>query len=524
MSNILCILTRISRHSLRSASLVLVHEALPQAIVQAADKYRGDAKVVGPFLKLARVLVAWNPSLAEACDAKFGLRERISRLVAAGFGSLGPSLEALRVWDCLLRHGLLADLFLDLFPLLAKFLVSLRAQLDPAAAPADPESAVHMELACAVAKVVQAASSLVGVTLEEGGEALIEFRHLSDLQRLLTDCLNALAYRDYDLREQDSRDKLRLLTVLLETCAELVEASRAGDGAEVAALREVFLSLTESRLVRSACSSLEKGSSLLSGLTDGRSARDPENLPGLGAMCRGGVPVPTGLAGSTSSSSPFRLASSAMKLGSALGKDVRAASSKWLARECGSYLAAVCRERERLSLRSSWFGADEVTFLARAAAALEEGTKSEIGAERIARTALGLLQTSHAFLVGDVFHQVLEVSFLHVPKSGICFHFVCDFNRISFSHLSFQEVTSQTSLEMGLEQLNVDTAAAARSSFADSARQLYSSVLPLSRGKTRTVPTKSLTISNSGEQLLPTDWIFLPLLELYNRCSEVSNS
>ncbi len=240
--------------------------------------------------------------------------------MSAGFGRLGSSLEALRTWDCLLRRGLLADLFLDLYPLVARFFVGLRSQLDPVAAVSAPTSdeeeeekgaaaatTVHLELACGVLKVLQAAAGLVGWM--EGTRTTLEFRHLADLQRLTGECLLPLMNRDAEAA--DSGKRLRLLSALMVTYATLEEASsrERGQSSPTDALRALYVNhlvpFLDSSLLRESAQSLSRSSALLSDLVDGRTVRCPANLPGVGAVCKGGALVPTAVS-MDMAPSPFR--------------------------------------------------------------------------------------------------------------------------------------------------------------------------------------------------------------------------
>jgi len=169
VANASCILARISRHSIQSASEVLRHPGLLGTLGKTLDAQK-SARVTASVLKLARILCSWSETLAKETAEALNLPVRLTGLVARDSGQIGPTLESFRCWDCLLRRGLARELFLDLFPITMKFLVGLRAKLEP-------ESAVDLdaEVVCHYMKVIDAAISSSG----------LDFKQFVDIHRIM---------------------------------------------------------------------------------------------------------------------------------------------------------------------------------------------------------------------------------------------------------------------------------------------------------------------------------------------------
>ncbi len=490
--NLLCVLIRISRHSLQSAMSILNHSGLLIEVGKLLQESSSDAKITFACLKLYRVLSAWSRSTASSVFSDASTL--ISRLVAADSGALGPSLEALRLWDCLLRYGYGQNLFLDLYPLIIRFFVSIRIQLDPRSFDQGSDGGapeVNLEVACGLLKVYE---SSVCLHLEEKEQSLHEFRPFKEQHRILEDILSFLpAYLD-QRNEMTPFLRLKFFSVGAEAFATSLKGFVKSTNA-VEAMDQCleFSRTTLSRILRSSSSivkTLEEESVLLSDLVDGRS-RDPDNLPSLGITSQNLKLV-------AREDSPFRLlagvshlALTLLRLNPCIGDEpqVRADLSSWLL-SLGSYPLEVLTVSRKMGLKSNWFVKDE-TFFLHNILLIDERIRALKLEGQAAGSLLCLLHTEHKHMAEEPFYKVFRNADYKLLEE-------------KFSHLGMEEVLLPPAPEHSKARV-VEI------------MEVYARYLPRN---TKNVQIETLTERNSGELLFPSDWRFLPILEAFTKDQE----
>ena len=476
--NAICIIRRIARHSLTSAQRIVEHNGLLEQVFAKLNDPSSDALECTEALKTGRVISAWNRSLAQAVLLKLGdFSGIISRNIGLEFGNAAQVLESLRLWDTFLRYGLLTDLFTTIYPLIMKYYIALREQVSEAT----EDSNVRYDVAAMVIKLTEAYMTTNVVSVE----------NMSNIMELIMIFIAAML--------RDTFEKKEGVLELLDSCISftnsflLLEANLGDIEVRERRANEVFdkivVTFFTSDLFELLIGRLQTCSAILSKLKDGRK-RDPQNIPSIGVICENGSIVPT-----IDNGSPFRilrsifnLVHSVVILNTNLTSDKRHRLDDILC--CNdnilSYISAVCKECKD-NLVSNWFSTDEQIMLLfyiliRKEVGLLHGDINESLAWQVASKLMCRLHTRHAIYIHVIFEKVIS-----------------DLAKSQIPRLERSLGNVATSLDI------------------DELQNLYTQCFPKLHGTWpfafgKSEATMTLTQHGAGEQALPSDWTYLPLL------------
>jgi hypothetical protein len=488
--NALCTLRRMARHSLQAASEIARHPTLLDIVFERLSDPSADPTVQTETMKLARVVSGWGKTLAQTVLSKLDFAAVISRNMAMETGIVALTLESLRLWDTCLRYGLLVDLFSTLFPLIMKYFVAVRAQV----AEAGENIVVNYDVAALLFKATEA-------FLATEAERSTKMTNLLEVVQVCIAAMSRDTFDKSDPRVSGFLDScVNLLNTFLLLLSKDEEVSKTTQRA-TKVLEQTALPLCKSDYFRGLLEKCSKYSAILSTTKDGR-ARDPENLPSVGVVAERGAIVPT-----VDDSSPFRLLRSVFNCLYTLTN-----LNKSLARSHGESLKRAIFENKGLknymglvakggteTMVSNWFTTDEHIFIFYFLLLDQSASSAE---DRFATT-------------WNLSNRLLRrIHFKQETFARILFdRVVCNFDYL---------VAEDRMKRMGIEEC-ADGEEAAKSVFAslDEIKSLYKGYIPkghdnwpFSHGKPS--QTETLTQRNAGEQLLPSDWSFLPLLLLCN--------
>lgn len=491
--NILATVTRIARHSLSSASQIAHHEMLMKTILSTmyADN---DTLCRQLAAKVVRILIARNRSLFVNVTKTHDIKPFLLKHVALESEDEKLTGEAFRLWDTCLQYGEFTDVFSDLFPIVMKYLVSIRGATDPMSMSQPKGSPWSLErplLTALLFKVLNTCLLADAIPWNQLQEVVILlqiiFQNMMSLLRngsllfadtiqegsVFASCSQALA--SGVLRFANERGPLDLIPVL----NEVFEKS----------IRAFLQSGQSSRFI----GKLNKSSALLSMAKDGRD-RDTENLVSLSAICWQGELVRT-----LDKQSPFPVLNGLTRILFCFLKITQNGTMKsciahWLHEKAlREYLVQVCRCSHG-SVHSNWFLDEEISFLFHCILLRTETQPNEVGSTwQLAHVLMSKCQVKHNELLKSLAERVV---------------FKVD----------------QTLLEHGLSGMRVDQSLNKSDSLQvlqnlQDIRALYMRHLPRSHGRfpilfqnSSSIQTSS--ISNNGEILLPSDWIYVPLIQL----------
>ena len=472
--NTLCILRRIARHSLQSATRIEEHAGLLDAVFAKLNDPSSDALVCTEALKTARIISAWSRSLAQKVLSKdIDFAAFISRHVGIQSGNLGLALESLRLWDTCLRYGFLTDLFTKLYPLIMKYFVALRSQIIEA-----PEILiVRLDVGAMIMKVTEAyMAASAGSTSKMSDVMEMTMIFIAAMSR------NALAIKDKGTLEfVDS-------CITFINSSLLLEAKHVDKGLTEQRTIEVFEKIElifSSDLFIELVRGLHSYSAILSELKDGR-RRDPKNMPSVGVVCEKASIVPT-----VEVASPYRilrsffnLVHSAIMLNKNLAKNKGHYLKNILSgnRDILSYVKAVSTCGKE-TLISNWFSTDEHIMLLYYILIRQEIGSNKFDNDgditwQLAQRLMCRLHMKHNIFIKVIFEKV-----------------ICDFGAL-------QNFTGFAS------------------NYGDKIKDIYQKYFPASHeswpcAHENPKDTSTLTQCGAGEQALPSDWTYLPLLMIY---------
>ena len=478
--NAICIVRRIARHSLQSAARIAGHAGLLDAVFAKLKEPSSDALVCTEALKTARVISAWSRSLAHTVLSKdVDFAALISRNIGLQSGNAALAKESLRLWDTCLRYGLLTDLFTTLYPLIMKYYVALRAQIIEAT----EVSNVRYDVGALIIKVTEAYMN-----------ACVErTRELSNIMEMIMICIAAM------LRNTFEKTDARVME-FLDSCITFINSFlllQAKDSdAEVTEERanevfdEIIARIFTSDLFNELIGRLRTHSALLSELKDGR-RRDPQNIPSLGVVCEKGSIVPT-----IEDTSPCRILRSIFNLIHSvviLNKNLVRNKGQYLKdilccnHDILSYVSAVCKGCKE-TLVSNWYTTDEhIMLLYYVLIRQEVGLDHvDIGGDmtwQLAYMLMGRLHMKHEVCIKVIFEKV-----------------ICNFGESHVVH-RFERLGGNVSILSHIEEI----------------KNLYKRYFPKSHenwpfAHVNPERTSTLTQRGAGEQVLPSDWTYLPLL------------
>ncbi|TRY63779.1 hypothetical protein TCAL_05592 [Tigriopus californicus] len=491
--NILATVIRIARHSLSAASQIVHHEMLMKSIMSVMFT---DTDTVCRQLaaKVVRILIARNRSLLVNITKTHDIKPFLLKYLALESENGKLTGETFRLWDTCLQYGECADIFSDLFPILMKYLLSIRGATDPMSMNQQETSPWTLERPLLTALLFKVLNSCILTDaipwnqLQEVVNVLqIVYQNLVSLLRngslLCSDaiqegsvfgsCSQALA--SGILRYANERGPLDLIPVLNEMATKIIVP---------------FLkSGQSSRLV----GKLKQFSAFLSLDKDGRE-RDTENLVSLSAISWQGELVRT-----LNKQSPFPVLNGLTRVLFCIVKITQNGAMKlsiaqWVqAKALAEYLVQVC-QCSHGSIHSNWFLDEEISFLFYCVLLRTETLPNEVGSTwQLAHVLMSKCQVKHSELLKNLAERVV---------------FKVDQTLVEHGLLGMrmnESVGKSNSLE-ALQNLQ-------------DVRALYMRHLPRSHGRfpilfQQSTVIQTLSVSNNGEILLPSDWIYVPLIQL----------
>jgi hypothetical protein len=484
IANMICILIRIARHSQETASIIINFEELLPTIAKFADlKYKSDHIVIASSLKLLRVLAAWDKSWADILTSKvYDFRTNLPQYLVLESGSVSCTVEALRLWDCVSRLEVCNDIYIDAFPIIMKYLLALRGAIEHD----DYQSEkVSLTVSCTLFKALGAIART-----SRNPSNPVQWRHLSDIfnmmEGILVPLVNKIAFSD------DKKDEMMIRLFIaslncfdeLWRCFSLEEDENKVNERAQKLHDKLFQPLVTCKLFKECINCSIARSGLLSKLKDGRD-RDPSNLPSVGSVAENGVIVP-----SSSESSPFFLLNATLNLHNTVFRTNITKVSEYLCQnqqELYKYM-----EQFSMSgcgkLVSSWFVADETSFVFNLSQlfAADHSLRSQLNLVKICDTLVKCVGSRNKSIIRKSFDMLMTEMFKQVD--------LCS----ELSKLNLNEASMEDSFKRV-----VDT---------------YSAILP--KISSESVSVSSLTVTNNGEVLLPSDWRYLPLLDIYTRSEQ----
>ena len=478
--NAICIVRRMARHSLQSATRIAGHAGLLDAVFVKLNDTSSDALVCTEALKTARVISAWSRSLAQTVLSKdVDFTTLISRNIGLQSGNAALALESLRLWDTCLRYGLLSDLFTTIYPLIMNYYVALRVQVIEAT----EVSYIRYDVGALIIKVTEA---YMIASVEST-------RKMSNVMEMIMIFIAAMSRNTLVKKDGQALQFLDSCITFINSFL-LLEAKdgdiKVTEGRANEVFDKIIVIIFTSDLFKELVGRLRTYSAILSELKDGR-RRDPQNIPSVGVVCEKGFIVPT-----IEDASPCRILRSIFNLVHSV-----VLLNKNLARNKGQYLQDIlCHHPDILSyvravskgcketLVSNWFSSDEhimllYYILIRQEVGLDHVDIGEDITWQLSYKLMPRLHMKHEIYIKVIFEKV-----------------ICDFGD---SHIAHR-----------LERL---TGNATTSSHIEEIQNLYKRYFPKSRENwpfPHENPEKTLTLTQlgNGEQVLPSDWTYLPLL------------
>ena len=472
--NILAILIRISRHSLQTAQELTNHQKLTNLIFS----FWNDPDVSVEAIKLFRIWISWSKSGAKTLLTKYDIRGVIPKHLVLESGSKGLTLEAFRLWDACLQYGLLTNLFTDLYPIVMKYLLCIRRQIGPdQEEQLDGEVFCDSDIAAALLKTLKSCrphfrlaefSDIHEILIDSARTGTRRFMSRADdsvtdkeIHNLLQAVFSTLKENFLSMRKQsDVVDYVERLTTLITDCLCPLLLSQASQ---------------ETHLLQCKTHSAV----LANGLIDGKK-RDLKNLPSVGALTWKGEIVPV-----IGEKSPFSFLRTVTDL-LILGMDSKIPmpsllSSRWFSNPAlVDYVTKTCQSSDSHSLVSNWFVTEENQLLWNL---LQLSASAKIWdcsvRWNLSQLLLSRMNGKHGSICGTkLLTLALEVA-LGIEAS---------FQKLNINHAEFSLGNGKAVLEL----------------YEDFFPKLHSN---------NTID--SLTCRHSGEVLLPSDWIYLPLMHKY---------
>ncbi len=500
---ILKILIRMARHSLSTATVLINHKSLLDAIINCflptkpfSDSMNNSVydTPVHYALKLLRILASWGRSMAKSIVAKYDLGSQILCYISGEPGSslvqesLRLIIEAGRTWITLLRYGISVDKFAEFHPVIMRHLVYMNAHLD-----VETAEKFDCHFATVVLNVIGTAVNCTPNTEEtfreeqENACDLVDWNLVMSLFEPVELLMKKWCAQVRDVNAVKFHC-LDLMSAILGTFASVIRRQSKSSAFDptlfLARLEETvndcLKGLLDCELYKTLLNSALQSSVFNSDRQVSRT-RDPDSLPTLGLVGSSVSDIALGT---------FHHLYSLTKAILAAKECQPRLCNNFTNPEVSRYLAMV-REfktgnlKERWS-NSNWFCKDEIGFL------------NALLMAKTSETSEGRKQILTCALVLSTHYQKGEEHRLKDLQDKIIFH------------PDFVDFLSQDQL------LNI--------------RDLYQKCLldkkALDNAKIlcRQLPfsTSSLNLDHAGETILPEDWQFVPLLRLMNKRKEES--
>lgn len=487
--NILIILIRISRHSLQAAQR-LINDSHLTDLVFAFWK-ESDLSVHA--IKLFRIWIAWSKSSSKTLLINYDVRKVLPKFLILDSGAKSVVLEAFRLWYTCLHYGLLTNLVTDLFPIIMKYLLSLRHQIgspfpkndDEEKEEESPDFFCDVDIAVALLKIIE--SYGIHSRLSEANDvyAILVDSAMNGVQTLIN--------MNKDRNDEEWRRRLRLLQAVFSALKHIFEVVLKGHGDVVECVErlsmvadEIVLPFLVSNVSREKLlARCQFHSAILSkNLVDGKK-RGLKNLPSVGALCWRGDIVPV-----IAELSPFpflRTATDLLNLALHSKAGLQSRVQNFLScSEMTDYIMKVTEPSVGQSLVSNWFVSEENNFLWNIT--LFNTTSKTWGNSctwKLSQLLLGRLNPKNP----NVVHHGIELLTLSIEVAMSI--------EASFQNLNISHTEATTAVGDGKDILSV-----------------YKDFFP-PQTNTDNSKLESLTCRHSGEVLLPKDWIYLPLVHKY---------
>ncbi|XP_069453959.1 RNA polymerase II-associated protein 1 isoform X3 [Ovis canadensis] len=553
--DILTVLIRLARHSLESATRVLecprlvetvVREFLPTSWSPVGSGPTSSLHQVpcAPAMKLLRVLASASRNIAARLLSGFDLWSRLSRFIAEDPQDLALPLEeaealsteAFRLWAVAASYGLGSDVYRELYPVLMRALQAVPKELSsPPPRPLVLQRIASLltlltQLTLAAGRIAPEPNSYSAEASLLASPSSITWTQVSGLQPLVEPCLKQT------LKLLPRPEMWSALGPVPTACLLFLDAYYQAWSQQPGLCPEDWLQDME-RLSEGLLLPLLKHPSLgslwdslrcCSPLCNPQScAMTPETVSSLVSLgCAGGRP-PLSLAGSAS---PFPFLTALLSLLNTLGR-----IHKGLCGQLATVLAAPGLQNyflrcvspvaaPHLTPFSAWALRHEYHLqylaltLAQRAATLQppvSGTDAVL-CHSMALALLGLLLPGSEHLAHELMLScVFRLEFLPEGASGG--PEAADFSdRLSLGSGGDLGCGRGTLLAQACQDLP-----SIRSCYLTHCSLARASLLAsqaLYRGELRRVPALLLPVPK--EPLLPTDWPFLPLIQLYHRASD----
>ncbi|XP_060003801.1 RNA polymerase II-associated protein 1 isoform X2 [Lagenorhynchus albirostris] len=552
--DILAVLIRLARHSLESATRVLECPRLIETVIQEFLPTSWSPMGVKPTLslhrvpcapamKLLRVLASAGRNIAARLLSGFDLRSRLCRFIAEAPQDLALppeeaetlSTEAFRLWAVAASYGQGGDLYRELYPVLIRALQAVPKELSsPSPQPLALQRAAS--LLTVLTQLTLAAGSTTPEPRSDSAEASVSstpssitWTQVSGLQPLVEPCLRQT------LKLLPTPETWSALGPVPTACLLFLDAyyqawsQQPGlcPGDWLQDMERLSEELLLPLLSQPALGRLWDSLGCCSPLCNPQScAPAPEALPSLVSLgCAGGHP-PLSLAGSAS---PFPFLTALLSLFNTLG---------WIHKGLCGQLAAVLAApglqnyflqcvapvaAPRLTPFSAWALRHEYHLqhlaltLAQRAATLQPVSATSaalyhgMALALLSRLLPGSEHLAHELLLSCVF----RLEFLPERASGG--PEAADFSdRLSLGSGGDLGCGRGTLLAQACQDLP-----SIRNCYLTHCSLARASLLAsqaLHRGELQRVPALLLPVAK--EPLLPTDWPFLPLIQLYHRASD----
>ncbi|XP_053451830.1 RNA polymerase II-associated protein 1 isoform X3 [Nycticebus coucang] len=554
--DILAVLIRLIRHSLESATRVLECPRLIEIIVGEFLPTSWSPMGVGPTpslnkvpcsaaMKLLRVLASSGRNIAARLLSSFDLRSRLCRFIAEAPQELALppeeaetlSTEALRLWAVAASYGQGIDLYRELYPMLMQALQAVPQELSTY--PPQPLSRQRIaSLLTLLTQLTLAAGSNPPEPISDSAEAsllatrsLITWTQVSGLQPLVEPCLRQT------LKLLPKSEVWSALSPVPTACLLFLSAYYQVWSQQPSLCpedwlkdterlsEELLLPLLRQPTLGSLWESLRHCSPLCNPLTCAPAPEAPPSLVSLG--CAGGCP-PLSLAGPAS---PFPFLTALLSLSNTLAQ-----IHKGLCGQLAAMLAAPGLQNyflqcvtpgaaPHLTPFSAWALHHEYHLqylalsLAQKVATVQPLPATSAALHHsVALALLSRLLPGSEYLVHELLMSyVFRLEFLPERASGG--PEAADFS----DRLSLGSSRDPWNGRGALLSQACQDLPSIRSCYLSHCSPARASLLvsqAMHRGELQRVPTLLLPVPK--EPLLPTDWPFQPLIQLYHRASDTS--
>nr|XP_014351251.1 PREDICTED: RNA polymerase II-associated protein 1 [Latimeria chalumnae] len=524
--DILNILTRMARHSSEACSQIMECPRLmetivsqflpstwkPQPIQQGQVLNSVHGVPVSSAMKLVRVLASGGRNMAAMLLNKYGLKEQISRFVAEEPQDLPLetreafllSTESLRLWAVAAAYGQACDLYRDLYPVLMRILQSLPGLVSQQRR-GDPGYVLSLKRAEALTTLLSNITQTAGCAIqlqaaficsderEHIPPPLVNWSHVAGLKPFLECCLKRMLKETATLESHGPTYQLSA-AILIYLGAYYSQLGQQRSFQPVDCLEEleeltaeVLLPLLSQPALHSMWENLRYCSALCN---PNSCASGPESIPSLVSLgCARGKLLPLSLVGEQS---PFPFLTALLYLINIISTMHKGIVGKFSlvlnSKSLGDYLLQSCKGTPVLNHASAWLLRHEYHFqyfLLKLATKMvpREGKAGGPEAEDLSQL-LHLGERNPAppasaaeFSSTPSRGTLLQEAYQHLPSISHCY-------LAHFAHFDSAVLRS-------------------RALYGGQTHLVQSALLPEMKGP-----------------ILPADWPFLPLINLYDRVTK----